>query len=293
MFKKILFLILFGYSIISQIAAAQINYLSQIEEFLIFNRHNSKIYQYLELKPGSILNCELVEIDTLEVYTRLLLENGNADYQYSFQINDEKRKIQKTAKASKVSRGVNGEKVSAYNKFKTGLPPGKNNLRLSNISRYSILIKLQGKNIVNPVKKIDYIRFTPNFYDKEKILVINDKEYTYYVSKAGKIKLTLQGPIVLKVISRMIFDSNLVNKKHYRYQVFDNREFLSEYTEIAYKSQKAWLKYDQEKIPSTGDVNIIKLDEGIHNLELKDNDKNRDLIFRFYINKSSVGIEEQ
>ncbi len=98
---------------------------------------------------------------------------------------------------------------------------------------------------------------------------------------------------MLKIISRMLFDTNYINNSGYRYRVSDNREYFAEFTEKAYKSKKNWIKNEPDIIPSTGDVNIIKLTAGIHHITIEDRDDNKDLIFRFYINKASVEIGKQ
>lgn len=291
--KKILFSVLF-LSLISTIFAAEIELLGNPNEFLIYNRRNSKIYNYILLLPGEQISCRTSNVDSLEVYSRFVnKQKKSSSYNYEIEINKSKREIKKSSELSTISRGIKGEKISKYNKFKTQLPRSENKIKLLNNSELRLIFKLDGTNIVDSNLEIDYIRFTPNFYNSLRTLTIDKKEYTYYTSSSGSIKLTLQGPIYLKVISRLLFDNNIVNKRNYRFQLFDNRKLINEFTERAYKSQKAWMKEDLNVIPSTGDVNIIKLSPGIHHIEIKDNDINRDLIFRFYINKSAVGIERQ
>ena len=97
----------------------------------------------------------------------------------------------------------------------------------------------------------------------------------------------------MKIISRILFDTNYITNLGYRYQVFDKREFLTEFIEKAYKSKSGWIRNEPDIIPSTGDVNIIKLPAGIHHISIENKDKNKELIFRFYINKASVEIEKQ
>ncbi|MCF7859415.1 MAG: hypothetical protein K9N07_08885 [Candidatus Cloacimonetes bacterium] len=274
--------------------AAEIRYNTKATDFLISNRKNSKIYKYILLKPAESITGTLINIDTLEVFSRVVLNSDiSANYKYDLTIDNEKLSIDKSAKVSKASRGVNGEVITTYNKFIKSVNQGKITFILSNISHYDLIFKISSGNLVSSNKEIDYIRFTPNFYGKEKILSVNQKEYTYYAPKSNKIQLTLEGPIILKIISRMIFNANYVNNSGYRYQIFDNRELFAEFSEKAYKSTSSWLKNEPDNTPSTGDVNIIKLAAGLHHITIEDNDDNRDLIFRFYINKNAVEIDKQ
>ena len=60
------------------VMAADINYNSDPEEFLIYNRRNSKIYNYFLLKPSENISCTLVNIDTLNVYSRSIMYNESS-----------------------------------------------------------------------------------------------------------------------------------------------------------------------------------------------------------------------
>ena len=274
--------------------AADIRFNSDPDEFLIYNRRNSKIYNYFLLKPNESISCALINIDTLNVYSRAIISNGSSiDYSYKIKIASEEMILEKSAKLSESSRGVNGESLTSFNKYATVVHDGKVNLSVTNTSRFDLVFKISGNNLTSSNKEIDYIRFTPNFYGDVKTLVLDDKEYTYYTPKSDKIQLTLEGPIVLKIISRMIFDTNYINNSGYKFRVLDNRELFAEFTEQAYKSKRNWIKNEPDVIPSTGDVNIIKLPSGIHHICIEDKDKNKDLIFRFFINKASVEIGKQ
>jgi len=291
---KKLFSFVFVIGIFTVLFAAEIQFDKDPEDFLIFNRRNSKIYNYFLLEPNESVSCKLINIDTLEVYSRAIIKDTEAvEYNYQVQIEDETFVLEKSAKASKTSRGVNGEAITTYNKYVTKIMSGDDNVSITNTSNFELVFKLTGENIITSNKEIDYIRFTPNFYGDVKTLVVNDKEYTYYVPKSEKIQLTLEGPIVLKIISRMIFDTNYINNSGYVFRVLDNRSIFGEFTEKAYKSKSSWLKNESDVIPSTGDVNILKFDRGIHHIIIENTDENKDLIFRFYINKESVEIKKQ
>lgn len=280
--------------ITAALTAADIQYNSSLNEFLIYNRRNSKVYKYFQLKPNETVACKLINIDTLNVYSRAVISNEESvEYDYKIEIMKEAIILNKSARASKSSRGVNGEKVTSYNKFVTHIINEYEDLAITNISKYDLVFKISSKKIVTSNKEIDYIRFTPNFYGDVKTLVLDEKEFTYYVPKSDKIQLTLEGPIVLKIISRMIFDTNYINNSGYLFRVLDNRSIFGEFTEKAYKSKRSWIKNEPEVTPSTGDVNILKFPRGIHHISIENTDNNKDLIFRFYINKDSVEIEKQ
>jgi len=73
--KTALLLFLFGITL--SVLAADIRYNSKPEEFLIYNRRNSKIYTYFILKPAESISCELINIDTLNIYSRSIINSGS------------------------------------------------------------------------------------------------------------------------------------------------------------------------------------------------------------------------
>jgi len=90
----------------------------------------------------------------------------------------------------------------------------------------------------------------------------------------------------------LIFSDNFQNNKGYKYTVYDNEKEVTSFEEIANRSIKGFFPDMPDKIPSTGDINIIQIPKGKHHIVVKDGILNRELIFRFYINKSSIGITE-
>jgi hypothetical protein len=275
---------------------SQIEYLEAGKKFPIFNANTDKIINYFVLLPKEKIKLRISNVDSLRIYTRLILQQAViVHYKYSIKIGNKKPiLIEKSARLSNVSRGLDGKKVSTYNKHIHRLTSKTNSIVLQNLSKEKLLFKIRTNNIKVKRNEIGYIPFSPQAYENEKILVINDKEYTYYYSpNSQNIELTLEGPIILKIISRLVFSDPLATKYNYRFNVYDNEKLLTNFQEQAYKSAKAVFAEDKEKIPSSGDVNIIKLPAGIHHLKIGDSGQNRELIFRFYINKSAVGVTEK
>jgi hypothetical protein len=259
----------------------------------LLNRNTNKIINYYELNPGDILRAKTFEVDSLQVYSRLIL-NGKKEEEYSYKIlvNNKPFEITRIAKKSRITRGLNGDEISGYNLYKTFINSDNSEVVITNTSQNKILFKISGNNVISDYRVIDYIRYTPQEYNEERVVLLNDTPYTYYGDSNGSIKLVLEGPIVLKIMSRIVFSRNYVNTKKYRYLVYDNDKLIGEYEEKAYKSNSAYLKDEEEKMLSTGDANILKLDRGIHNIRIENRDKHLDVIFRFYISKSSVQVEK-
>ena len=172
------------------------------------------------------------------------------------------------------------------------------------MSNYTILFKLVSKDFIRSKGKVvEYINFTPESYNREIEVISNkDKKYNYYTSfnldkneiklKGKVINFNLEGPVILKVVSRMLFsdDKNFTESSGYEYNIFDNGALVKNFNEKCIKSRKTTISGDTKITPSKGSTNIIKLGKGIHNITIEDPNLNRDLIFRLYINKNSISI---
>lgn len=292
-FILLLFVFLLTSFLYSVSPEAKIEYLSKPYKFPIFNIDAEKIITYYLLKPDEEIKVRTIGVDSLYIYTRLIIKDAaQLNYRYSLQIDREPPiLVEKSARRSSVSRGIAGEEISTYNKFTSKIGSVSQIIKIKNLSEQDIIVRLHGNNIRKSTTEIPYVSFTPQKYAKERIILIDDREYIYYSPTNEKIELTLDGPILLKIISRLVFPNSIEERYGYRYKLYDNEKLLCTVTEKAYKSTKASLLDDRGKAISTGDINIIKLSEGIHHIMVEDCDKNRDLIFKFYINKDSIDTE--
>jgi len=285
--KIVLFVLII---IFSRLFSGQIKVVGKAENYQIFNEKTGKIITYQLLKPGKEISFRTFEVDTLKVFSRILLNGKNEkNYQYLFIVGNVKKTISKKAILSGTSRALSGKKISRYNLVKIPLEKGANKFTFKNLSGDEILLKVSSGKITKSNRKIAFVNFTPSKHGDEKIVQIGDKAFTYFTPKNGEIEFVLEGPIILKTVSRLIFSDNLVKKYKYNFDVFEDNKPISRVNETAYKSAKAVLKNDGGKDISTGNVNIFKLISGIHKIRIENKNMNRDLIFRFYI--SSAGIE--
>jgi hypothetical protein len=260
------------------------------DEIQLFNSNNNKILSYMIVKPAEKIVFSTVDVDTLIVYSRILGARS-VSYNYSIEIANETRTVSRNSRTSNITKTLAGQPVSAYNSYKTAI--GENcRITITNSWENDILFKLVAGVDERNLVDYEYIRFSPQDYAKEVIINVSDRDYVYYQGYESGIAFELEGPVLLKIISRVIFHDNFQNNKGYRFTLYDNGEESAVFDETAYRSGKAFFPDMIDKTPSSGDINIIKIPEGRHHLVVQDGALNRDLIFRFYINKSSIGVKE-
>ncbi len=276
--------------ILCQSHTADIQYDKDYEKFPIFNKKNGKVIYYFIVHSNKKLKLRTFDVDTLQIYSRVL---SDKKVSYSYKIKNKKKKVvTKKGKLSKVSRGLGGESVSSYNKLLFPIKRSKEKIEITNLSKNDLLFKVASNKIHNNNHKVKYIKFSPEKYEEDLTLLINDKSYTYFDPQKENIEFTLEGPVVLKIISRILFGKKENTKAFYNYRIFDNEELLGEIDCSASPSKKAVLFNNTEEIPSSGDAHIFMFAKGKHRIRIEGDNENK-VIFRFYISRSSVEIMEK
>ena len=278
-------------SIISCLWGGEIRFNGEQQEIQLFNSSNNKIMNYIIVEPQEKVRFQAIGVDSLVVYSRILGKEEIV-YNYLAEIDNVEKTVTRTAKKSKVTKTLSGISVSAYNSLKL-MVNGHKEITLTNNWGNDIFFKVVASKNERDYDNYEYVRFSPQYYENEIAVNISDKDYTYYQVDHSNIAFELEGPVLVKIISRLIFEDNLQTNMGYEYTVYDNGEELASFYETAQHSGKAFFPDLPNKTPSTGDVNIVQLSAGKHRIDVKDGILNRNLIFRFYINKSSIGITEK
>jgi hypothetical protein len=268
-----------------------IQFEKEYTKFKIYNKEDHKIINYIHLKPGEKLKFKTIDVDTLIILSRVTIDEETA-YSYQLKTTGTKKEIKKKIRRSNISQGLHGEQISAYNKIVFVPPRKQSNFQIKNTSSSQLLIRITSKELRSGTRKMEYIKFSPQAYGDEIMVFIGEKSYTYFQPLKGSIRLNLNGPVLLKIISRVLLPAGSTEKSEYYYQIFEKGEMLNQFFESARISKKASLDSNENYFPTSGDINIIYLKEGPHELSLIC-EPGRDVIFRFYINKSSVEIIQE
>jgi len=274
-------------SLCGTLLGSHIAYEDGAEKYKLLSKETGKIMNYYKLNPGEKLHIKAVDVIGFKLNSRIVYSSSSSGtYTYLLKYNGLDKEIIKTAKKSNVTRALDGSFVSSFNSVALDLKDYHNGIEVINNSREVLLLKASGDNSSNSSPDIEYINFYPDEFDREVNLMVKDKNYSYYSEKGNYIILNLDGPVLLKIVSRMLVDPEVKVKQKYHFKVLDNGKEIAGYTEDAELSRSATIEMDFT--PSKGDVNILKLTAGSHIINIDALDQN--LIFRFYISKSSVRI---
>ncbi len=288
--RKIFLSILF-LGIVNYAFPGEIKFHKKYREFQINN--NNEIVNYVLLDPNETIKMTTIDIDTLIVYSRIVMDRKKqVSYKYEIRTSGMNKTVKRSSSASSTSKGLSGEQISKYNLYKRKMDPANTKLNIKNISLEKLLLKVSANNVTRSNKNIEYIKYIPAQHGEEEPVIIDEKVYTYFNTQNGKLQFTLEGPIILKIISRMICKNDFSENIQYKFSVIDNGKPIAVFNETAKKSKKAHTK-ENERIPSTGEINLIKLTAGIHKISIENNDLDRDVIFNLFISKFAIGLSEK
>lgn len=282
-------------TLFSVLYCGEIIYKNEIK-FPVFNKNSGDVLNYYLLKPNEKLSFQTIDLKEINIFTRIIIEKSTPkSYSYGLYQNKGVKNIQKQVSISNTTYGLGGEKLSKYNNIKISLSKKDKDFTIKNTSAEAILVRIDSDQIKEKQSKIEYISFTPQQFEEEITLLSSKKEYTYYscCNNGKNIIFRLNGPVYLKVLSRAVIENSINKRIGYGYEVFSNGKLVSKFSEKSNKSLVSRLKNKPESAVTTGDTNLIFFDKGIHEIELKITESDKKQIFRFFINKSSIGVDAQ
>ncbi|MCF7919525.1 MAG: hypothetical protein K9N06_06405 [Candidatus Cloacimonetes bacterium] len=278
--ERILFVICFVILFIVMVQANQKNRI-----YYLFNNNTGKLYRYYHLMPGEKYSGSIVDADSLIVYSRLILDADiPAAYSYQFSTGNFEDIVTRKISPSSSSRGVSGSKVSAWNSYKYFPMPEDKKFNIINDSDRELLVKVTLPDQKTYRKKTEFIAYPPDRAADSIQLLNKDNDYTYYLADKDGISMQLEGPLLLKVISRLIVKD--VEFLSYSWAAYlDEEEILT--VDAAAPYSKTCLA-DSSSIVTRGKVNILKVPAGIHTIKIMDLEPD-EIIYRFYLNKTAIG----
>jgi hypothetical protein len=281
--EKLLFLLIFILLVILVINAGQ-----KLKQYYVFNSSSGKLYRYQQLAPGEKYTWESSRSDSVTIISRLIIESEmQGEYSYKAFYRGEEHLVTRSLRFSKVSRGVNGEKVTSWNSYRFDISAAQEKVVITNTTGHDLLVKVKqdGKKIIKKYQTEDrYIAYPPDTYDNLLEVVVKEKEYTYYQGNETGLALELEGPLNLKIINRLIIGK--VDGLTFSWRVLlDNQEILLVSDSLPF-SQSCLI--DSSSNVTRGLVNILNIPKGKHNIQIID-EQPSGILYRLYISKSAIG----
>lgn len=225
-----------------------------------------KSEEYLLLTKNHPMTFSVEGPTYLRVYTRIFWPESNLGseiYKVILQENKiDEEIITLESEKSKVTKDKTGRALSKWRTFYIEVPEGLNDYKLTHWSAPgdTILVKF----VYESPKRWSEIAATE--YDAIIEAVEEEKILKYYeLEKGASITVGINGPVRLRVISRLNYDEKMIGDQNYSISVEDNGT-VEKFALKCYKSQIITYKDEKNIVPSNARSFHINLREGKHNL---------------------------
>lgn len=143
-------------------------------------------------------------------------------------------------------------------------------------------------------KKIEWISFSPLRPSEPVELVTREEAITYYrFSKMLPLKVEVNGPTELRVLTRIENHYQMRGRIHYRIQVLENSNVINTYQLNSIRSGVTVYKENSRLIPGKACEFVVNVPKGRHTYEFVPLDKDKDTVLgRMLLPKKDVKLEQ-
>jgi len=246
--------------------------IGQIKEINPPNGLKIKIQTYQEdtyylLTKDRPLEVKVEGPTWLRVYTRIPWpedDKGSKAYKLILQENDMAEKfITLETEYSKVAK-LDKIRLSKWRSFYINVPKGINTYHFIawRAPSDTILMKF---SFETPKRWVDII---PNEYNAKLELVEDERIINYFeLTNTKPVILVIEGPITLKVISRLNYSMTMDGEQFYSIEVKEKDKIVKKNSFRAYRSETTTYHNRKELMPSNPRTFYLKIQKGRHSLQ--------------------------
>jgi len=258
--------------------------------------NKSRSYYALSADKPSVINIQ--GPGKLRVMSRGQINEGGTnevDYTISYVIDGGEKKVVKIS-------SVQPSKRADYVDYETSVPGqlkdfeidmgrGYHNIEIKNTG-HKVPVSVRYKFIPAKVKKQEWIAFCPKRPSEPVDLISRESTVNYYRFSSEKpLKVEINGPTELRVLTRTENHYQMKGRIYYRIQVKENNGIISTYQLSSRRSEVAVYKYNSELIPGKACEFVIDVPKGRHTYEIVPLDKDKNtLLGRFLIPEKDVKL---
>jgi hypothetical protein len=199
-------------------------------------------------------------------------------------------------------KGVPRAANATFKNGKLGVPGQRNDFQIELTRGYHSVALLLAKKepkvearfkfLTKKPKKRDWIEFLPSPPLNHVELVAREEIVDYYrFSKQKPLKVTLNGPTLLRVFTRIENHYNMKGRIHYRIQVKRDGKTVNTFRLSSVRSEITYYKSDKTLVPGKAREFVIDVPKGRHTYEIYPLDKSS-VLGRLLIPKNAVSLEK-
>jgi len=214
-------------------------------------------------------------------------EKSKKSQPFSYQLvvdNEEPIKINHRYKLQKSIRSV--QHPSHYYTYSgnyfINIKDGDHTLTMSaNVDqKYPVLLRVIKKGFKTSLNNMHELQ--PMVFQTNRTVVVSGKDISYYDLNHGRpLQLEMEGPQILRILSRLLFESQMGELESYRIRVKSGRKVLGTYYMSTERSSDSTVEGQSDKVPGKWRTCEVTIPEGKHVISVELVEKERSVLTRF------------
>ena len=214
-------------------------------------------------------------------------EKSEKSHPFSYQLvvdNEEPIKINHRYKLRKSIRSV--QHPSHYYTYSgnyfINIKDGDHTLTMSTHAeqKYPVLLRVIKKGFNTSLNKVNELQ--PMVFQANRTVEVSGKDISYYELIYGRpLQLNLDGPKTLRILSRLLFDSEMGMEERFRIRVKSGRKVLGTYYISTERSSDSRVKDQPDKVPGKWRTCEVTIPTGKQVISVELVEKERSVLTRF------------
>jgi hypothetical protein len=146
--------------------------------------------------------------------------------------------------------------------------------------KYPVLLRVIKKGFKTSLNNMHELQ--PMVFQTNSTVVVSGKDISYYDLNHGRpLQLEMEGPKILRILSRLLFESQMGELESYRIRVKSRRKVLGTYYMSTERSSDSTVEGQSDKVPGKWRTCEVTIPEGKHVISVELVEKERSVLTRF------------
>ena len=146
--------------------------------------------------------------------------------------------------------------------------------------KYPVLLRVIKKGFKTSLNKVNELQ--PMVFQANRIVEVSGKDISYYELIHGQpLQLNLNGPKTLRILSRLLFDSEMGTEESFRIRIKSGRKVLGTYYMSTERSSGSRVKDPPDKVPGKWRTCDVTIPAGKRVISVELVEKERSVLTRF------------
>ncbi len=146
--------------------------------------------------------------------------------------------------------------------------------------KYPVLLRVIKKGFKTSLNKVNELQ--PMVFQANRIVEVSGKDISYYELIHGQpLQLNLNGPKTLRILSRLLFDSEMGTEESFRIRIKSGRKVLGTYYLSTERSSDSRVKDQPDKVPGKWRTCEVTIPSGKQVISVEIVEKGRIVLTRF------------